>query len=406
MTWRRFAGLFALLACVLLIGACGTDDSDNEGSDTGAATEQETPESTESQTGEQSEFFVQADYDKQLAQRSIEPEGPADKPWEQAIEPEMVDTSEYKSDKNGNWNVCFSNAANDNPWRQTGFKTMKEEVKLHDEIGKFTVLDAEAKDDKQISDIESMTEGNKCDALIVSPNTTATLTPAVEQACQSNIPVIVFDRGVETDCPVTFIHPIGGYAFGADAAEFLVENVDEGGKILALRILPGVDVLETRWSGAKGIFDEAGMNVVGVEFTDGDAAKTKSIVSDYIQREGTIDGVWMDAGATSVAAIEAFEDAGQEVPPITGEDQLDFLTKWQEDGLTAVAPTYSNYQWRTAVIAATNILKGEEVPKEWVLPQPKITEETLDEYVDPEMPPLHYALCGCEDMPGYPGPWQ
>ncbi len=187
---------------------------------------------------------------------------------------------------------------------------MQEEVKLHDEIGKFTVVDAEAKDDKQISDIESMTSGNKCDALIVSPNTTATLTPAVEQACKANIPVIVFDRGVETDCPVTFIHPIGGYAFGADAAEFLVENVDAGGKILALRILPGVDVLETRWSGAKGIFDETDLNVVGVEFTDGDAAKTKSIVSDFIQREGEIDGVWMDAGATSVAAIEAFEDAG------------------------------------------------------------------------------------------------
>ena len=134
-----------------------------------------------------------------------------------------------------------------------------------------------------------------------------------------------------TDCPVTFIHPIGGYAFGADAAEFLKEKVKPGGKILALRILPGVDVLETRWSGAKGIFDEAGLNVVGVEFTDGDAAKTKSIVSDYIQREGTLDGVWMDAGATAVAAIEAFEDAGQDVPPITGEDQNDFLTKWKDD---------------------------------------------------------------------------
>jgi ribose transport system substrate-binding protein len=21
------------------------------------------------------------------------------------------------------------------------------------------------------------------------------------------------------------------------------------------------------------------------------------------------------------------------------------------------------------------------------------------------MPPLHYALCGCEDMPGYPEKW-
>ena len=70
--------------------------------------------------------------------------------------------------------------------------------------------------------------------------------------------------------------------------------------------------------------------------------------------------------------------------------------------LTAIAPTYSNYQWRTPVIAAMKILKGEEVPKEWELPQPTITQDTLDDYVDPNMPPLHYALCGCEDMPGYP----
>jgi ribose transport system substrate-binding protein len=217
--------------------------------------------------------------------------------------------------------------------------------------------------------------------------------------------VIVFDRGVNTDCPVTFVHPIGGYAFGAEGAEFLIDNVDSGGKVLALRILPGVDVLETRWSAAKIAFDNSDLDVVGVEFTDGDAAKTKSIVSDYLQREGQIDGVWMDAGATAVAAMEAFEDNGQEIPPFVGEDQLDFLTKWQEDGLTAVAPTYSNFQWRTAVIAAVNVMKGEEVPKEWVLPQPTITQENLDQYVDPDMPPLHYALCGCEEMPGYPENW-
>jgi ribose transport system substrate-binding protein len=280
---------------------------------------------------------------------------------------------------------------------------MQEEVKLHKEIANFKAVDAEAKDDKQISDIEELAGGN-CDALIVSPNTTATLTPAVEAACEK-VPVIVFDRGVNTDCPVTFVHPIGGYAFGVDGAEFLKENVDSGGKILALRILPGVDVLETRWSGAKVQFDDSDLNVVGVEFTDGDAAKTKSIVSDYLQREGQIDGVWMDAGATAVAAMEAFEDNGQEIPPFVGEDQNDFLTKWSEDGLTAIAPTYSNYQWRTAVIAATKILKGEEVPKEWVLPQPAITQDTLADYVDPNMPPLHYALCGCEDMPGYPEKW-
>jgi ribose transport system substrate-binding protein len=404
MTWRRLAGPLALLACCATVAACGsTDDpaSDSTGTEaTPAATE-----AKKSNTGEQSEFFVQADYDKQLAQRSVTPEGDASKPWTQMIEPEMVSTEEFKSKKSSGWNVCFSNAASDNPWRQNGLITMKAEAANTKEIKKFTVVDAEAKDDKQISDIESLTSGGKCDALIVAPNTTATLTPAVEAACKTDVPVIVFDRGVTTDCPVTFVHPIGGYAFGVDGAEFLKENVDAGGKILALRILPGVDVLETRWSGAKVQFDDSDLNVVGVEFTDGDAAKTKSIVSDYLQREGQIDGVWMDAGATAVAAMEAFEDNGQEIPPFVGEDQNDFLTKWSEDGLTAIAPTYSNYQWRTAVIAATKILKGEEVPKEWVLPQPAITQDTLADYVDPNMPPLHYALCGCEDMPGYPEKW-
>src|ERR687893_372620 len=229
---------------------------------------------------------------------------------------------------------------------------------------------------------------------------------AVEQACGADIPVIVFDRGVNTDCPVTFIHPIGGYAFGADGAEFLAEEVADGGNVLALRILPGVDVLETRYDAAKEIFEQENVNVVGAEFTDGDPAPTKSIVTDYIQRFGQIDGIWMDAGATAVAATEAFEDSGMEVPPITGEDQQDFLTKWQEDDLTAVAPVYSNYQWRTPVIAATRILSGEEVPEEWILPQPAITQDTLADYNDASMPPLHYALCGCEEMPGYPERWQ
>lgn len=169
-----------------------------------------------------------------------------------------------------------------------------------------------------------------------------------------------------------------------------------------LRILPGVDVLKTRYSAGRRILKEAGLNIVGAEFTDRDSAKTKSIVEDYIQR-GTIDAVWMDAGAT---AIKAFEDNGMDVPVFVGEDQQDFLQKWQELGLTAIAPTYPTYQWRTPIIAAARILAGEPVPgPEWVLPQPAITAENLDQYLNPSMPPLHYAMCGCEGMEGYPENW-
>ncbi|RCG33404.1 ABC transporter substrate-binding protein [Sphaerisporangium album] len=401
MRRRPVVAILAAAGLATFTASCASDKPATSASGSPAAASTAASEAPAAGTGEQSKFFVQADYEAQLAMRSQTPDGPADKPWEQAIAPQMTSTAEYKKD--GPYEICFSNAAVNNPWRQVGWKTMQAEAAMHKEISKLTALDAEGKDDKQISDIAEL-QAKGCDALIISPNTTATLTPAVKGAC-AKVPVIVFDRGVETDCPVTFIKPIGGYAFGADAAEFLIEKVPAGGKILALRILPGVDVLETRWSAAKVAFDKSQVKVVGVEFTDGDAAKTKSIVSDYIQRYGKIDGVWMDAGATAVAAIEAFEDAGLPVPPINGEDQQDFLQKWKDGDLTAVAPTYPTYQWRTPIIAALKVLKGEEVPKLWNLPQPKITSETLSTYLQPNMPPLHYALCGCENMPGFPENW-
>ncbi|MFG1839650.1 ABC transporter substrate-binding protein [Micromonospora sp. NPDC049175] len=387
----------ALAAVTLLsLAACSTDEPGASPSSSASA--------AGSGTGEQSKFFVQADYDAELSLLDATPTGPADKPWEQVLNPKLVDTAKFK--KSGPHKICFSNAALNNPWRQVGFKTMQAEVEAQkSRIKEFVHVDAEGKDQKQIADINDLL-GKGCDALIVSPNTTATLTPAVEAACKAGLPVVVFDRGVDTKCPVTFINPIGGYGFGHVGAEFVSQKMKPGGKVLALRILPGVDVLETRWSAAKVAFDKAKVDVVGVEFTDGDPAKTKKIVDDYIQRYGTIDGVWMDAGAVAVAAVEAFQDAGKPVPPMNGEDQLDFLKIWKDKNLTAIAPTYPTYQWRTPIIAALRILDGEQVSNPWKLPQPTVTQDNLDKYLDASMPPLHYAMCGCTDLPGYPQRWK
>jgi ribose transport system substrate-binding protein len=383
----------ALAALVMILTACSSTKPEGGAQPSG---------SSGAAAAAGGKFFNQADMDRQLAQRTVTPQGDPATPWVQMIEPKLVDTAKYA--KPAKWHLCFSNAGLGNPWRVSGMTTMKAEVKLHPEIGEFTVVDAESKDDKQISDLADLaTKG--CSALIVSPNTTAALTPAVEKACQSGVPVIVFDRGVTSDCPVTFVHPIGGYAFGATAAEFIAEKAGKGGKVLALRILPGVDVLENRWSAGKSVLDKAGVKVVGVEFTDGDPAKTKSIVGDYLQRFGKLDGVWADAGATAVATAEAFQDAGKPVPPMDAEDQQDFLEVWQKNKLTAISPTYPVYQWRTAVIAATDILSGKQVPKEWILPQPTITADNLAQYLRPGMPPLFYSTCGCQNMPGFPQDW-
>lgn len=399
----------ALLASVaagtlLLLTACTTDAPTAEP----PAAEPSVAEEAPDESGAESEWFVQADYDRELAQRDVEPEGPADQPWLQAIEPEYVDTTELASD-GGDKTLCFSNASVSNPWRVTGWITMQQQVEVLKEegvIGEFRVSDAADDDNKQISDIQAFVEAGDCDAIIISPSTTATLTPAVEAACESGTPVIVFDRGVNTDCMVTFIHPIGGYAYGAVGAEFLVENLDPGSTVLALRILPGVDVLEHRWAAADKVFSESDIEVVGVEFTGGDGAKIKDLVTQYLQR-GEVDGIWMDAGDGSVAAVEAFEDAGQPYPVFVGEDEMSFLRKWDETGMTAIGNVYSNFQWRTPILAAQKIWAGEEVPSEWVLPQEPIGDADLAGFLDAnaDMPSLHYAKFGGEDLPGYPEVW-
>src|SRR5690606_39178652 len=121
-------------------------------------------------------------------------------------------------------------------------------------------------------------------------------------------------------------------------------------------------------------------------------AKIKSSITDELSK-GEVAGVWMDAGDGAVAAIEAFEDAGVDYPVMTGEDELSFLRKWEETGLTGLAPVYSNFQWRTPLLAVQKIFAGEAVPKEWVLPQSPITEAERADYLaaNEGMPDGHYA---------------
>ncbi|MCD5348284.1 substrate-binding domain-containing protein [Agromyces sp. S2-1-8] len=394
---RKYAVASAMVGALALLtmAGCTTDPNVAAPTEDAGATE------------EAVEWFDQELFDKQDAERDVVPEGPEGQPWLQYINAEMVDTSEFASE--GAKKACFANASISNPWRQTGWITMNQQLKVLQDAGVISEMetrDAQDSDDTQIADIDYFINEGNCDIFLISPNSTAAMTPAVERACDTGKPVVVFDRGVQTDCPVTFIHPIGGFAWGIDTAEFLIDELDEGDKVVALRILPGVDVLEQRWAAAEKLFDEAGIEAVDY-FTGADPAEIKKIISDELAK-GDVQGIWMDAGDGAVAAIEAFEDAGADYPVMTGEDEMSFLRKWKETGLTGLAPVYSNFQWRTPLLAAQKIFAGEEVPQEWVLPQSPITEEEVDEYLalNENMPDGHYAKFGGEDLPGYPQVWE
>ncbi len=262
--------------------ACGSDGSDGDSA-----------EPTDNEPT--SEFFNQADMDEQDAQRTATFEGDPETPWLQYIAGDMTDTAKFKTQESQK--ACFANASISNPWRQTGWITMNQQLKVLQQskvISQMETRDAKDDDNKQIADIDYFIADGDCDVFIISPNSTAAMTPAVERACATGKPVIVFDRGVQTECPTTFIHPIGGYAWGIDTAEFLVDKLDKGDKVVALRILPGVDVLETRWAAAEKIFKENGIEAVDY-FTGADPTKIKSIITDELTKGDVQASGWMRA---------------------------------------------------------------------------------------------------------------
>lgn len=363
------------------------------------------------------QFFTDADFNKTLELMKASPLDPNDPIYLQYLVADPTNISKFPqyaefAKKQPPYNICFSNAGVNNPWRVTGYVTMREQVeelRTQGLVKNFIHLDAQGDDAKQIADIQDIinTPG-KCDILLVASNTSEALTPIVEKACEV-MPVVQFDRFAQTDCPVISIRPIGGYAFGITGAQKIVDDLGpKGGNVLAFRILPGVDVLEQRWGAARKIFEEnPQINVIGVEFVGYDSFKANTVVSDYLAKYGTIDAVWMDAGGTAVTILEAFKDAGVPYPKVmVGEDQQDFLDYWKTNNINGVAPTFPTFMWRSAVLAAVKFLKGEDVQHNWVLPQPNITAENLDKYANTGMPPLYYAMSSAEDMKNWPDAWK
>ena len=217
---------------------------------------------------------------------------------------------------------------------------MNEQLKALQDSGVISEMetrDAKDNDNTQIADIDYFIAEGNCDAFIISPNSTAALTPAVERACETGKPVVVFDRGVR-DRLRHHVHPpdrrlrLGHRHRRRSSAK----SSRRATRSWPCASCPGVDVLEHRWAAAEKIFEENGIEAKDY-FTGADPTEIKKIISDELAT-GDVQGVWMDAGDGAVAAIEAFEDAGTDLPVMTGEDEMSFLRKWKETGLDRPGP--------------------------------------------------------------------
>jgi ribose transport system substrate-binding protein len=259
------------------------------------------------------------------------------------------------------------------------------------DIQEIVYTQSDNQPDKQVSNIQSMI-AKKVDAIIMTPISPAAAVPVIKQAEQANIPVILLGATADTE-DYTSLVTVDDTEFGRVGAKWLAEELNGKGNIYVLNGVAGIATHDQRFAGATSVFkDYPDINIVAEENADWDDAKAKTVTATMLAAHPDVDGVWSQGGSMTLGAIEAFENAGKPLVPMTGEDNNGFLKKWQQlkqsgnenfDSIGVAKPTWLA---ESSLETTLKILKGQDYKKDNIMPPPRITSENLDEYVRPDLP--------------------
>ncbi len=236
--------------------------------------------------------------------------------------------------------------------------------------------------DTQVATIEDLLV-QQPDALIITPLTD--VSGPVEQAAAQGIPVVLCTGTAETDAYVTSRDPeqLPQRRIGA---ERVARQIGGKGKIVMLGGPAGVPTAEARFEGSHSVFSQyPDIEILAEENTSWDAASGKEIMQALLTRFDDIDAVWADGGGQAVGAIEAFKDAGREIPPFTAEPLNGFLRLASEEGFPFVAVGYPPSHSAACLDAAMAILAGETVPSFINVEVPLFDQTGLDEWYRPRL---------------------
>lgn len=137
---------------------------------------------------------------------------------------------------------------------------MRREAMLSHEI-ELEIRSAGDDSDVQCEDIRYFLSQN-IDLLIVAPNEAGEVTPAVEEAFDAGIPVIVVDRNIDGEKFTAFIGA-DNYHIGYMQSQYVKANLNSGQKIILLRGLTGSTPSIERYTGfLSGLDEECGIEIL------------------------------------------------------------------------------------------------------------------------------------------------
>lgn len=212
------------------------------------------------------------------------------------------------------YTIGFSQCNSAEPWRaqmDADIKAAAKEVGGHANL-KLIAKDAQNDRARQMSHVKEFITA-KVDAIVISPLDTS-LTPAVAEAIDAGIPVIVLDRKVLGDKYTTFIGA-DNRLIGAKVGEWVKKTLGGKGNVVELKGLSSSTPAQERSEPFRAAIKDTQIKIVYDADMEWLKAKAREKMQAALARNPDKNSIQLVYGANDPAAIAAYEvakDAGRE----------------------------------------------------------------------------------------------
>jgi ribose transport system substrate-binding protein len=366
---RRLRLPLAIGVTAALLAACGTEQEGAPAS--GGGGEEDCANADEAQAQYEQAWTEAAE---QLGLETLEPTE------ETVCE---VDTSEWAAEpKSGDsYRIAFAAQGPTNSWALTNEEAFKYRA---EELG-VEVLYAAANGDAtvQVDNIQQLASQDP-DAMVVVPMGEG-ITGQVQAAAQQGIPVVLCAGRLGEDSGAVSTVTRQYELLGTMYAEWLVQQLGGKGEVAVLSGLAGVPTAEFQKAAALKVFERyPDIEVVTEQYTEWSPTVAKTVAANLVTQFPNLAGIWSDSGYGDLGVVQAYEEAGRPVPPVTGDSINAFLKAVQGTDVKFAMSSFPPEQSMACLDTAMEVLEGKPVLDKVYINSPSWTHEDIDEYVRPE----------------------
>ncbi|MFJ3665301.1 substrate-binding domain-containing protein [Streptomyces sp. NPDC090106] len=241
----------------------------------------------------------------------------------------------------------------------------------------LTVTDAQNDASQQANQLENFTSSG-LGTIIVNPVDSDAVTPAAKSVNKADIPLIAVDRAVN-NADTTALVASDNVTGGKLAAKSLAEKLGGKGRIVILQGQAGTSAARERGSGfTEGLKDYPGIEVVAQQPADWDRTKGLDVMTNLLQANPDVDGVFAENDEMALGAIKALgAKAGKSVQVIGFDGTADGLDAVKAGTLYASVAQQPAELGKIAVRNAVKAAEEKKVEKSVMVPVKVVTKENV-----------------------------